>query len=387
MIIIQYLSLYQKDGDKLGRYKKSLKLLKQLDWKLIVTLIVIFTFGIVILSSATHVNQTGNYSRLIKQSIAFLLGIGMIIFILLFDYNFLGQYYKEMYVASVILLAIVLTPLGAVRGGAKSTLDLGPLDLQTAEVVKFTFILSYAKIVELKKGRMDNLKDITRLLMYAAPIIGLLIAQPDLGTAIVFCCIIAGIIFTAGIDYKILRKAIIVGIIALPLVYLSIDEYQQNRILGFLHPEDTSIQGNYQVMQSNIAIGSGGFTGKGLFKGTQNQEDFLPIQDSDFIFAVVGEELGVIGMVALISLFAYFLFRMLKISSESKDEYGCLIVVGVTSMFAYQIIQNIGMTVSLIPVTGVTLPFISYGGSSVLTSMSSIGLVLNVCMRRKRINF
>lgn len=371
----------------MGRYKKSLKLLKQLDWKLIVTLIVIFTFGIVILSSATHVNQTGNYSRLIKQSIAFLLGIGMIIFILLFDYNFLGQYYKEMYVASVILLAIVLTPLGAVRGGAKSTLDLGPLDLQTAEVVKFTFILSYAKIVELKKGRMDNLKDITRLLMYAAPIIGLLIAQPDLGTAIVFCCIIAGIIFTAGIDYKILRKAIIVGIIALPLVYLSIDEYQQNRILGFLHPEDTSIQGNYQVMQSNIAIGSGGFTGKGLFKGTQNQEDFLPIQDSDFIFAVVGEELGVIGMVALISLFAYFLFRMLKISSESKDEYGCLIVVGVTSMFAYQIIQNIGMTVSLIPVTGVTLPFISYGGSSVLTSMSSIGLVLNVCMRRKKINF
>ncbi len=312
----------------------------------------------------------------------------MIVFILVFDYNFLGQYYKEMYVASVVLLTIVLIPgIGAIRGGARSTLDLGPLDLQTAEVVKFTFILSYAKIVELKKGRMDNLKDIVKLLMYAAPIIGLLIAQPDLGTAIVFCCIIAGIIFTAGIDYKILRKVIIACVIILPLVYLSIDEYQQNRILGFLHPEDTSIQGNYQVMQSNIAIGSGGFTGKGLFKGTQNQEDFLPIQDSDFIFAVVGEELGVIGMVALISLFAYFLYRMLKISAESKDEYGALVVVGVTSMFAYQIIQNIGMTVSLIPVTGVTLPFISYGGSSVLTSMSSLGLVLNVCMRRKKINF
>ena len=312
----------------------------------------------------------------------------MIVFILVFDYNFLGQYYKEMYVASVVLLTIVLIPgIGAIRGGARSTLDLGPLDLQTAEVVKFTFILSYAKIVELKKGRMDNLKDIIKLLMYAAPIIGLLIAQPDLGTAIVFCCIIAGIIFTAGIDYKILRKVIIACVIILPLVYLSIDEYQQNRILGFLHPEDTSLQGNYQVMQSNIAIGSGGFTGKGLFKGTQNQEDFLPIQDSDFIFAVVGEELGVIGMVALISLFAYFLYRMLKISAESKDEYGALVVVGVTSMFAYQIIQNIGMTVSLIPVTGVTLPFISYGGSSVLTSMSSLGLVLNVCMRRKKINF
>ena len=370
------------------KYKNTLKLLKQLDWKLIATLLIIFTFGIVILSSATHVNQTGNYSRLIKQSLAFVLGIGVIILILFFDYNLISQYYKELYVASIVLLTVVLIPgIGAVRGGARSTLDLGPLDLQTAEIVKFTFILSYAKIVELKKGKMDNLKDIIRLLMYAAPIIGLLIAQPDLGTSLVFCCIIAGIIFTAGIDYKILRKAIIVGIIALPLVYLSIDEYQQARILGFLNPEDTSIQGNYQVMQSNIAIGSGGFTGKGLFKGTQNQEDFLPIQDSDFIFAVVGEELGVIGMVALISLYAYFLYRMLKISSESKDEYGCLVVIGVTSMFAYQIIQNIGMTVSLIPVTGVTLPFMSYGGSSVLTSMASLGLVLNICMRRKKINF
>lgn len=371
----------------MGKYKNKLKLLKQLDWKLIVTLLIIFTYGIVILSSATHVNQTGDYSRLIKQTLAFVLGIGMIVGILFLDYNMIGKYYKELYIASVALLAIVLTPLGASRGGAKSTLDLGPLDLQTAELVKLTFILSYAKIVELKKGRLNSVKDIMKLLMYAAPIIGLLIAQPDLGTAIVFCCIIAGIIFTAGIDYKILRRAIIVGLIALPLVYLSIDEYQQNRILGFLHPEDTSIQGNYQVMQSNIAIGSGGLTGKGLFKGTQNQEDFLPIQDSDFIFAVVGEELGVVGMVALITLYAYFLYRMLAIAAESKDEYGSLVVVGVASMFAYQIIQNIGMTVSLIPVTGVTLPFMSYGGSSVLTSMANLGLVLNVCMRRKKINF
>ena len=371
----------------MGKNKNALKLIKQLDWKLIVTLLAIFIYGLVILSSATHANQTGDYARIIKQSIAFILGIVMIIFILFFDYNYIGQYYKGLYVTSVILLAIVLTPLGAVRGGAKSTLDLGPLDLQTAELVKLTFILSYAKIVEMKKGRLDNVKDIMRLLMYAAPIIGLLIAQPDLGTAIVFCCIIAGIIFTAGIDYKILRKAILVVVVLLPIVYLCIDPYQQARITGFLHPEDTSIQGNYQVMQSNIAIGSGGLTGKGLYQGTQNQEDFLPIQDSDFIFAVVGEELGVIGMVALIGLFAYFLYRMIMIANESKDEYGTLVVIGVASMFAYQIIQNIGMTVSLIPVTGVTLPFVSYGGSSVLTSMANLGLVLNVCMRRKKINF
>ena len=136
----------------MGKSKKSLKLLKQLDWKLITTLLAIFIFGIVILSSATHVNQTGNYFRLIKQSIAFLLGLGAIILVLAFDYNLLGQYYKEMYIASVVLLVIVLIPgIGAIRGGARSTLDLGPLDLQTAEVVKFTFILSFAKIVESAK--------------------------------------------------------------------------------------------------------------------------------------------------------------------------------------------------------------------------------------------
>ena len=368
--------------------KSMIKLIKQLDWKLIIIVLCIFSFGLLILSSATHANETGNYFQIYKQGAAFGLGMLMIIGILMFDYNFLGKYYKGLYVISLILLGIVLIPgIGAQMGGARSWLKLGPLYFQTSELVKLTFILSYAKIVESKKDKLNTLKEIIPVVIYAVPFIGLLFAQPDLGTAIVFCCIIAGIIFTAGIDYKILRRVIIVGIIALPLVYLSIDEYQQKRILGFLHPEDTTISGNYQVMQSNIAIGSGGLTGKGLFKGTQNQEDFLPIQDSDFIFAVVGEELGVVGMVALIGLYTYFLYRMLVIAAESKDEYGSLVAVGVTSMFAYQIIQNIGMTVSLIPVTGVTLPFISYGGSSVLTSMANLGLILNVSMRRKKINF
>lgn len=370
-----------------NKRKNAVKLLKQLDWKLIITLVVIFIYGLVILSSATHTNQTGNYSRMIKQSVAFIMGIGVIVFILFFDYNFIGQYYKQLYVASVFLLVIVLTPLGAVRGGAKSTLDLGPLDLQTAEVVKFTFILSYAKIVELKKGRLDNVKDIMRLLMYAAPIIGLLIAQPDLGTAIVFCCIIAGMLFTAGLSIKLIKRVIIIAIVSLPLMYMMMASHQKERIEAFLHPDDPTYKGNYQVMQSMIAIGSGGLTGKGLYNGTQNQEGFLPVQESDFIFAVIGEELGVIGMLVVILLYTLFLLRMIILSREAKDFYGTLIVIGVMSMFAYQIIQNIGMTVAVIPVTGVTLPFISYGGSSLLTSLANLGLVLNVGMRRKKINF
>lgn len=369
-------------------YKIAVKLIKQLDWKLITTVLIIFAFGLVILSSATHVNSTGVYDQLYKQGLAFLLGCIMIGLILLVDYNFLGKYYKILYLVSVILLAIVLVPgLGKEMGGARSWLNIGPLHLQTSEIVKLTFILSYAKIVESKRDRLDTLKDIAPLVVYALPFILLLLAQPDLGTAIVFFCIIAAMMFTAGLNIKLIKRAAVILVVSMPIMYLMMAPHQKIRIEAFLHPEDVTLKGNYQVMQSMIAIGSGGVTGKGLYNGSQNQENFLPVQDSDFIFAVVGEELGVVGMVTLIALFAFFLVRIIAIAQEAKDFYGTLIVIGVMGMFGYQIIQNIAMTVALIPVTGVTLPFVSYGGSSLLTSLANLGLVLNVCMRRKKINF
>lgn len=369
-------------------YKSTIKLIKQLDWKLIFTVLAIFIFGLVILSSATHANRTGRYDQLIKQGIAFVLGLGMIIMILLIDYNFLGKYYKALYLVSVILLAIVLIPvIGVERGGARSWLNLGPLDFQTSELVKLTFILSYAKIVESKKDKLNTIKDLIPVIVYALPFIGLLFAQPDLGTAIVFFCIIGSMLFTAGLDLKLIKRAIVIILVSLPLMYMMMASHQKERIEAFLNPEDVTKKGNYQVMQSLIAIGSGGPTGKGLYNGTQNQEGYLPVQESDFIFAVIGEELGAIGMAAVIILYIIFLLRLINIAREAKDFYGTLIVMGIMGMFAYQIIQNIGMTVALIPVTGVTLPFISYGGSSLLTSMANLGLALNVCMRRKKINF
>ena len=371
-------------------YKSSLKLLKQLDWKLIAIVLTIFGFGLVILSSATHLNTNSTKAlfQLGKQCAAFGLGAMVIGIILLFDYTLIGKHYKELYLISLILLAVVLIPgIGAERGGARSWLNLGPLDLQTSEIVKLTFILSYAKIVESKRDRLRTIKDIMPLIIYALPFLGLLLAQPDLGTALVFMCIIAAMVFTAGLDGKIIKRAIIIVVALMPIMYMLMADHQKQRIEAFLHPEDITLKGNYQVMQSLIAIGSGGVTGKGLYQGSQNQEDFLPVQDSDFIFAVVGEELGVIGMVFLIGLYIAFIFRLIYAAQQARDFYGTLIVVGVLGMFGYQIIQNIGMTVAVIPVTGVTLPFISYGGSSLLTSLANLGLVLNVGMRRKKINF
>ena len=367
-------------------YKNTLKLIKKIDWKLILIVLAIFTYGLVILSSATHVNQTGQYKRLIVQTLAFGIGTVIVIFILMIDYNAMGKHYKELYAVSIVLLALVLI-FGSDRGGAKSTFNLGILDLQVIEVVKITFILSYAKIIENHRGKLNTLKEIFDVVIYAVPVIGLIIVEPDLGGAIIFCCIVFGMIFSAGINRKILIRAGVIALVLLPIAYMCMSQYQKNRILGFMNPEDTSIDGNYQLMQSIIAIGSGGMTGKGLYNGTQNQEDFLPIQDSDFIFAVVVEELGVVGGTVLVVLYAMFLLRMIKIARESKDVYGSFIVIGVVCMFSYQIIQNIGMTMGLIPVTGVTLSFISYGGSAVMTSLAIIGIVLNVGMRRKKINF
>lgn len=377
-----------KVGDFLFKFRPDLRMLKQMDWKLVGIVLAIFAYGLVILSSATHVNANGDFTQMTKQILAFCMGIAAICFILMIDYNFVGRYYKELYIISIFLLAVVMLPgIGVTHAGARSWLNLGPLDLQTSEIVKITFILSYAKIVESKRDRLRKIKDIIPLGLYAIPFIGLLLAQPDLGTSIVFMCIIAAMLFTAGLDSTLIKRACIIIVVLLPIIYLLMAPHQKVRIDAFLHPEDVSLPGNYQVMQSLIAIGSGGITGKGLYQGSQNQEDFLPVQDSDFIFAVVGEELGAIGMAVMIGLFVAFIFRLLYAAQHAKDFYGTLIVVGVLGMFGYQIIQNIGMTVTLIPVTGVTLPFVSYGGSSLLTSMANLGLVLNVYMRRNKINF
>lgn len=368
--------------------KINLKLLKQIDWKLALIVVVIFSYGLLVLSSATLTKQTGNFGQIYKQLLAFVLGCSLICIIFLVDYNFLGKYYKELYIISLVLLALVLVPgIGVERGGARSWINLGILDFQTSELVKLTFILSYAKIVENHRGKLNTLKEIIPVAMYAFPFIGLLFAQPDLGTAIVFMCIVFGMLFTAGLSTDLIKKVGIGVVIALPVMYMLMANHQKQRILAFLNPEDITLPGNYQVMQSMIAIGSGGITGKGLHQGSQTQYEFLPVQDSDFIFAVVGEELGAIGMTIFLVLFGLFLTRLIYIAKESKDFYGTLIVIGVMSMFAYQIIQNIGMTLVLIPVTGVTLPFVSYGGSSLLTSLANLGLVLNVSMRKKKINF
>ncbi|SHG88326.1 rod shape-determining protein RodA [Tepidibacter thalassicus] len=366
----------------------QIKMFKNIDWILVFTVICIFIIGMIVISSATHVNDSGSFRQLQVQAISFVIGIVIISFILLVDYNKLGKYYKQIYILNILLLLAVYIPgLGVSHAGARSWIKLGPIDFQTSEIVKLGFIISFAKFLEDKKDKLNTFKDLIPVIIYAGPILLLILKQPDLGTAIVFMSIIFGMTFITGLNAKIIGYGGLGAVFCIPIIYKFLKPHQRVRIDAFLHPGDPKYEGNFQVIQSMIAIGSGKIFGKGLFKGTQNQYNFLPVQETDFIFAVLGEEFGLLGGIVLVLLFLLFLVRILKIAKNAKDFYGSLITVGVLFMFLYQIVQNIGMAIGLMPVTGVTLPFVSYGGSSLVTSMMALGLILNVSMRRKKINF
>lgn len=365
------------------------KLVRHIDVGLIIVVILLFFISVVMISSATHVTKFGAITRQVKmQVIAFSLGIFVVGCILLVDYNMFSDFAKPIYIGSIILLLCVYVPgLGKMQFGARSWINLGPIDVQPSEIVKIGFILSFAKFLEKKQKKLDTIRDLIPVVLYAAPPILLVLKEPDLGNALVFMIIMTGMIFVSGLNYKIIWQGIIGVAVSTPIVYKLMKPHQKVRIDAYLNPEDISLPGNYQVMHSKIAIGSGKLLGKGLYNGTQNNNNFLPVQESDFIFAVIGEEFGFIGGIVVLALYFIFLYKMIKIAKNAKDKYGSLVVVGITSMFAFQIFENIGMTMGVMPVTGVTLPFISYGGSSILTNMIAVGIVLNVGMRRQKINF
>lgn len=361
---------------------------KNLDISLIILIFILFAIGIVFIGSTSY-DTSFHITREIKvQSFAFCLGLVAIVIILMIDYKVYKSLDKVLYATSIILLLAVYIPgIGEVQYGARSWIDLGPLNFQPSEIVKIIFILCFARYLSSNKDSLSSFRGLMLSILYCAPIILLILIEPDLGNAIVLVFISLGMIFAAGIDYKLLLRATAFIVVSIPLLYQLMAKHQKIRIDAFLNPNDLSLPGNYQVWNSKVAIGSGNFLGKGLWNGTQKKLKFLPVQESDFIFAVLAEELGFIGGAIVIVLYLLFLFRITLVAKKAKDTYGTLIVIGILSMFAFQVFENIGMTMGVMPVTGITLPFISYGGSSMLTNMIALGLVLNVGMRHHTINF
>jgi len=363
------------------------KLLKNLDVGILISVILLFIIGLVAISSATGVAHGGSLRHVKIQSVAFLLGTIAMIITLFFDYNTFGELSKVIYIVSILLLVAVLI-FGVEVKGSKSWFDLKVVNFQPSELVKIGFIISFAKFLEKREENLNSLKGVLSAVLYIIPIVGLIILQNDFGTALVFIFFIAFMLFAAGISYKYVVGAIVLGILSFPLLwYYVFEDYQRKRILVFLNPEMEPLGRGYHVIQSKIAVGSGQFWGKGLYQGTQNNLGFIPERHTDFIFSVIGEEMGLIGSLAVILLFMLLLMRCIYIANISKDSFGKYICVGVMAMFLFHVLENIGMTIGMMPVTGIPLPFVSYGGSSLVTNLIAIGLVLNVGMRRQVIRF
>jgi rod shape determining protein RodA len=363
------------------------KLLRNIDTGIVVTTIVLIIIGIMGIASATQVTTGGTPKYVTIQGVAFVLGIIAVLLLLLIDYNSFGDMQTAIYIINIVLLLSVFI-LGKEINGAKSWIDLGPVNFQPSEIVKIGFILAFAKHLEARKDKLNSFTDIAISVAYMIVPIALILLQNDTGTVLVFIFISAMMFFAAGISYKYIIGAVGAFVLSTPLLwFFALKDYQKNRILVFLNPELEPRGSGYHVIQSKTAIGSGQFFGEGLFNGTLNNNGFIPARHTDFIFSVLGEELGFVGAVIVVILFVILLLRCIHIAKVAKDTYGMLICVGVTAMYLFHVLENIGMTIGIMPVTGIPLPFVSYGGSSLVTNLLALGLVINVGMRRQVIRF
>ncbi len=344
--------------------------------------------SILMMISTSYKNGINLTDRtVIVQTGAYIIGAVFVVIIANIDYSVFADLEKKLYIGSVIFLLTVYIPgLGVELNGARSWINLGITTFQPSELVKLTFILLFANYLTKHRYNLHTFKDIMKALLYCSPFLAIVLKE-DLGSALVFGVVWVVMIFYAGMDGKLFAKCALGVALMVPVAYRFMDEYQRQRIDAFLHPDNLSIAANYQIWQSKTAIGSGGFFGKGLFQGTQKQLEFLPVRNSDFVFSVLVEELGFVGGAALIGLFAWLLYTISKVAQRCKDMTGKLIVIGVLAMFMFQIFENIGMTMSVMPATGITLPFISYGGSSILSNMMAMGLVISVAVQNRGMRF
>ena len=284
-----------------------------------------------------------------------------------------------------MLLAVMF--FGHAALGAQRWIQIGPISIQPSEFSKLIMIICMAAVLESRVGNLRGLRDLLPVAFYIGLPFILVLKQPDLGTSLVFMAIFFGMIIVCGIRWKVLFGIILTGIAALPLLWPFLKDYQKMRIMVFIDPNVDPLGSGYHIIQSKIAIGSGMLFGKGIFQGTQSQLNFLPENHTDFIFAVVGEEFGFIGAVILLFLYLVVLLRGIYIAREAADMFGRLLAVGISSMLAFHVLVNVGMTTGIMPVTGIPLPLMSYGVSALTTDIFAIAILLNINMRKQKLDF
>ena len=320
-----------------------------------------------------------------KQAAALVLGILLLLIIATFDYRFFKVYAGFMYAGTVTMLVLVRLPgIGSSANGAQRWFQFAGFQFTPSEIAKISLALMLAAMLSELRTPEPMLPDVLRVCIVAAVPMFLVLIQPDIGTTIVLVAIVVGILVVAGTRPRHLLALALASIVLVALAFQLnvIRDYQLARLTGFLDPQDSADTTQYNREQAEIAVGAGGLFGRGYLAGTQTNLDFVPEQHTDFIFTVVGEEFGFFGAIFVLALFAILIWRAIRISYLSKDPFGTYVAAGIASMFAIQMFVNVGMVLGIMPITGIPLPFVSYGGTAMLANFIAAGLLLNVHMRR-----
>jgi rod shape determining protein RodA len=365
------------------------------DWVLVLGVVALSFLGAMLIWSATHSRTSltdGNqYAFLLRHALNFAIGLVLAIGAAVMNHRRVRILAPVLYAASVVGLVLVLVPgVGAVINGSRSWIQLPWMSIQPSEFAKLAVIVGMALLIA-EKGETDRhdtarTVDVAQAIGVAAVPVVLVMLQPDLGTVMVLGSIVFGIIAVSGVPKRwmlgLVTAAVLIAAIAIKLQVLK--EYQLARFIAFADPSQDPQGIGYNVNQARIAIGNGGVFGQGLFHGGQTQNAFVPEQHTDFVFTVAGEELGLIGAGAIIVLFVLIMFRGLRIAVNARDAFGRLTATGIVCWFAFQAFENIGMTLGIMPVTGLPLPFVSYGGSSMFACLLAVGLLQNIHLRSHR---
>lgn len=365
------------------------RLIKNFDYTLVLLVMALCAVGALTLYSATRgLDGLPDPLHFVKrQALFFGVGLACMVAVCLMDYINLANWTRYLYAGNLVLLALVLL-FGHEVKGAQRWIQIGFFDLQPSEIAKIVLIITLARLLAEKQGKFSGFQDIFIPLLATLVPMGLIFLQPDLGTALVLIAVLMGMLYITGVHRRYLLALCLAGAAAAPLSwFFLLKDYHKARLLLFLNPELDPTGLGWQLLQSMIGIGSGGPFGRGLFNSTQVRLQFLPEPHTDFIFSVFGEEMGFAGAAVLLLLFFLLIYRILWIGSHSKDHFGALLCCGVAIMFTFQVLVNVGMTISIMPVTGLPLPFLSYGNNALLVNLIAVGLVLNVGMRRHKIQF
>jgi rod shape determining protein RodA len=359
--------------------KPRLRLLSSIDGGLLLSVLLLAAAGLATVHSASSELELDYLPR---QAVWVGLGLVLMLAAMAIDYHVLLDFSLSFYLIGLVSLALVLV-FGVERGGAKSWFEVGPGQIQPSEFAKLATALFLARTIAGLNRRVLDIKQIAGVVGLVLLPMALVVVEPDMGGAAMFVPMLAGMLLIAGVRVRLLVIAALVVVISGAAIWtFGMQDYQRQRVITFLQPESDPLGAGYQVRQSKIAVGSGELLGKGYMQGTQSQLRFLPARHTDFILAVLAEEWGFLGVAAVLGLYALYIASAARVAMRARDRAGILLVVGLLSVFCFHVLYNSAMVVGFVPITGIPLPFLSYGGSFMLFNFLSAGMILGVDLRR-----